>query len=183
MRLGLADHLGWAVAVTADDDHDVVDRRRIELVEPGVANMPIHHDSKSLDLDATARLVDEVRASSVRAATAALDELADSLRAPITSMSIRTVPPDFPVDLEVRCRVPYEARADAVMYRQVLTEVAQARGWTVCEYDAKAVEARAREILGSRAEDVLDGPRARLGAPWAKDHRVALAATVVAGRG
>jgi len=27
---------------------------------------------------------------------------------------------------------------------------------------------------------VLKGPRGRLGPPWAKDHRVALAATVVA---
>jgi hypothetical protein len=30
MRLGIADHLGWAVAVTASSDHEVVDRRRIE---------------------------------------------------------------------------------------------------------------------------------------------------------
>jgi hypothetical protein len=36
-------------------------------------------------------------------------------------------------------------------------------------------------VLGARADEVLQGPRARLGAPWTKDHRVALAATVVAG--
>jgi hypothetical protein len=29
---------------------------------------------------------------------------------------------------------------------------------------------------------VLHGPRARLGAPWSKDHRMALAATVLAAR-
>jgi hypothetical protein len=38
VRLGIAHHLGWAVAVavTASADHTVVDRRRIELIEPGM---------------------------------------------------------------------------------------------------------------------------------------------------
>ena len=43
MRLGLAHHFGWATAVTADDDHAVIDRRRIELIEPGLPAAPIHH--------------------------------------------------------------------------------------------------------------------------------------------
>jgi hypothetical protein len=37
VRLGLADHFGWAIAVTASTDHEVVDRCRIELVEPGLS--------------------------------------------------------------------------------------------------------------------------------------------------
>lgn len=36
-------------------------------------------------------------------------------------------------------------------------------------------------MLGDRAEEVLRAPRTRLGPPWAKDHRVALAAAIVAG--
>jgi hypothetical protein len=35
MGLGIADHPGWAMAVAASADHEVVDRRRIELIEPG----------------------------------------------------------------------------------------------------------------------------------------------------
>ena len=77
--------------------------------------------------------------------------------------------------------MPYEARADAIMYRQELAELAHARGWDVHVYDAKAVLGQAAELLGPRAAEVLDGPRARLGPPWTKDHRVALAATIVAG--
>jgi hypothetical protein len=38
-------------------------------------------------------------------------------------------------------------------------------------------------MLGERADDVLRGPRASIGPPWAKDHRVALAATIVAAGG
>jgi hypothetical protein len=47
-------------------------------------------------------------------------------------------------------------------------------------YSAKDIEAQAVRILGERAGDVLHRPRATLGPPWTKDHRIALAATIVA---
>ena len=130
MRLGIADHFGWAVAVTASTDHEVVDRRRIELIEPGVPVAPMHNESKRLDVAATAALVAQVRASVARATSAALDELADALPEPIVSISLRTWPLDFPDDIAVQRRVPYEARADAIMYRQVLAEAAHVAAGT-----------------------------------------------------
>ena len=181
MRLGIADHLGWAIAVTASADHEVVDRRRIELIEPGVSAAPIHYESRRLDVPATAALVAEARASVVRAASAALDEIASALPAPVLSISLRAWPLDFPDDIAVQRRAPYEARADAIMYRQELAELAHARDWDVHVYDAKAVLAHAAGLLGERADAVLQGPRAALGPPWTKEHRVALAATIVAG--
>jgi hypothetical protein len=180
MRLGIADHFGWAVAITASPDHVVVDRRRIELIEPGVSAAPIHYESHRLDLAATAALVAKVRASVVRTTSAALDELMLALPEPIVSMSLRALPLDFPEDLAVQRRAPYEARADAIMYRRVLAELGRARGWAVCFYSAKDVESRAAAKLGERADEVLHGPRAALGPPWARDHRMALASTVVA---
>ncbi len=179
MRLGIADHFGWAVAVTASAAHDVVDRRRIELVEAGVCAAPIHYESHRLDVAATAALVAEVRASVVRATTTSLDGIAAAVPEPIASISLRSLPADFPDDIAVQRQSPYEARADAVMYRQVLTEVARARGWAIHYYDAKTVEDQAAGVLGERADEVLRGPRAALGPPWAKDHRIALAATIV----
>ena len=181
MRVGIAHHLGWAVAVTASSDHRVVDRRRIALVEPGVPSMPLHAESRHLDVDATAALVADVRASVARAASSALDELAAALPGPIVSISLRSWPPDFPEDVAVLRRVPWESRADAVMYRQELAELAHARGWDVHLYDAKAVVGQAASLLGGRADEVLHGPRARLGPPWTKDHRTALAAAIMAG--
>ena len=180
MRLGIADHLGWAVAVTASDRHEVVDRRRIELIEPGVSPAPIHYESRRLDVSATEALVELARASVARAASAALDELAASLPAPIRSISLRAWPLDFPAAIAVQRRAPYEARADAIMYRQELAELAHARGWDVHVYDAKAVESQAARLLGTRAHAVLHGPRATMGPPWTRDHRVALAAAIVA---
>jgi hypothetical protein len=181
VRLGIAHHLGWAVTVTASADYQVVDRRRIELIEPGVPAAPIHHEGKPLDDAGAAVLVAQVRASAVRATSAALDELAAALPEPIMSMSLRAWPLDFPEDIAVQRRVPYEARADSVMYRQVLAELARARGWDVHLFDARDVEARAVSKLAARADEVLLEPRATLGPPWAKDDRMALAATIVAG--
>jgi hypothetical protein len=180
MRLGIAHHFGWAVAVTASSEHEVVDRRRIELIEPGMPAAPIHGKSHRLDVAATAALVTQVRASVARAASAALDELASAVSEPIVSMSLRALPPAFPEDIAVQRRAPYEARADAIMYRRVLAELARARGWEVHFYAAKDVEDLAAAKLGARADAVLYGPRATLGPPWAKDHRMALAATIVA---
>jgi len=176
VRLGIADHLGWAVAVTASTDHEVVDRRRIELVEPGLSKAPIHYDRGVSSDDEVAAMIEVVRASCATRAHAAFDELPG----PIGSVSLRTWPSDLPTDLAGLRQAPWEARADAVMYRQVLARVAAERGWDVHLYDAKRVEAEAAAVLGERADEVLVGPRKRLGAPWAKDHRVALAATVVA---
>ncbi|MGX9791628.1 hypothetical protein [Mycobacterium sp. MMS18-G62] len=181
MRLGIADHLGWAVAVTASADFKVIDRRRIELVEPGLTAAPIHYDRGRLDVAAMTELVAKVRASVVRAASAALDDIAAAVPEPVESISLRTWPPNFPHDIAIQLRAPYEARADAIMYRQILAELAVARGWKVHLYDAKRVEAQAVPILTDRADEVLRSPRTTLGPPWTKDHRVALAATIVGG--
>jgi hypothetical protein len=183
VRIGIAHHLGWAVAVTATDDHDVVDRRRIELIGPDLPNAPIEPESKGLSDTDLAALMRRVRASVVRITKASLDDLAADLGAPIRSISLRSWPPDFPTDLATLRRAPYDSRADSILYLQVLADVAHERGWAVHLYDAKQVEQQAVAALGgpSHADDVLHGPRKRLGPPWAKDHRMALAATVLAG--
>lgn len=189
MRLGIAHHLGWAVAVTATLDYTVVDRRRIELIDPDLPAAPIHHRGgthrlhgrdEPPDDDALAALVAQVRAAAVRATASELDAIVQDLPEPILSMSIRSWPADFPTDIATQRRSPYEAQADSIMYLQVLAEAASERGWDVHFYDYKTVERQAAQILGERADEVLRGPRSTLGPPWAKDHRVALAATIVA---
>lgn len=190
VRLGIAHHLGWAVAVTATADQEVVDRRRIELIEAGLPPAPVHHEGGPHELhrrgdpltdEALAALVAEVRASVVRATAAALDELALALPEPIESISLRAWPADFPTDIAVQRVSPHESRADSVMYRQVLADQALARGWTVHRFDAKTVESEAARLLGQDADSLLRAPRAHLGPPWTKDHRLAFAATIVAG--
>ncbi len=189
VRLGIAHHLGWAVAVTSSPQHEVVDRRRIELIEPGLPTAPIHHEGgphemhrtgEPLDDEALAAMVTEVRSSVRRSTTDALDQIESEVPAPIESISLRSWPTDFPTDISVLRRVPYESRADSVMYLEILGALAVERGWTVHLYEAKTVEVEAAELLGDRTRDVLHGPRATLGPPWTTDHRMALAATVLA---
>ncbi|MEN3271488.1 MAG: hypothetical protein V7636_249 [Actinomycetota bacterium] len=181
MRIGIAHHLGWAIVVAATADHHVVDRRRIELIADGVPSAPVEHDIHGMDAAAAARLVAKVRASARKTTATSLDALAAELPEPITSMSVRSWPLDFPDDIAMLRCAPYNSRADSVMYLQVLAEVAHERGWMVHTFDAAGIERQAAAILGDRADDVLHGPRARLGPPWAKDHRMALAATILAG--
>jgi hypothetical protein len=192
MRIGIAHHLGWAVAVTAAPDHTVADRRRIELIDDALPSAPIHHEGgyhelhrsgPELDDAELAALVSEVRASAVRVGGEALDSLAADLSAPIESISLRDWPDELPTDIATLRRPPWESSIDSIMYRQVLAELASVRGWDVHRFDARQVEADAAAILGERAHEVLFGPRATLGPPWAKDHRTALAATVVAAAG
>jgi hypothetical protein len=93
MHLGIAHHLGWAIAVTATADHEVVDRRRIELIEPGIPAAPIHHEGGAYALhrtgepladDALAALATQVRdAKDVETAAArVLAERADAVLRP-----------------------------------------------------------------------------------------------------
>jgi hypothetical protein len=188
LRIGIAHHLGWAVVVSASSDHHVVDRRRLELIDSGLPAAPIHHiggphalhRQGNLDDEALKELVAEVRASVERMTAAALDELASDLPAPIESISLRAWPQDFPDDITVLRRAPYESQADSVMYRQVLAEVAHDQQWKLHLYNAKNVESEAAHILRDRAQHVLHGPRQQIGSPWNKDHRTALAATILA---
>ena len=188
MRVGIAHHFGWAVAVTASPDFEVVDRRRIGLIEPGLPAAPIHHEGGTHRLhgsgepladDSLAALVAEVRTSVARTAADAMDQLVGAIPSPITTVVLRGWPTDFPEDIATQRRPPYESRADSVMYCQVLAEVAGARGLEVRTYDARNVETEAAALLGARASDVLHGPRKTLGPPWSNDHRMALAATIV----
>src|SRR6516162_6098616 len=108
MRLGIAHHFGWAVAVTASADHEVVDRRRIELIETDLPPAPIHHlggahdlhrSGEPLDDTSLAALVADVRASVVRAAAISLEQLVAALPEPLVSMSLRAWPVGFPEDI------------------------------------------------------------------------------------
>jgi hypothetical protein len=53
----------------------VIDRRRIELIEPGLPNMPYHHDAQGLPADEAEGLIARVRQSAALCAANALAAL------------------------------------------------------------------------------------------------------------
>jgi hypothetical protein len=176
------------VLITANDEFDVADRRRVELVDADLPAAPIHHRGGAHDMHGTSEplddselvaLVAQVRESATSLTRSALDDLVTEVGS-IRSISLRDWPDDFPTDIASQRRAPFESQVDSLMYRQVFAELAAERGWVEHRFDASTVEAEAAKILGERAEDVLYGPRKVLGAPWNRDHRAALAAIIVA---
>jgi hypothetical protein len=77
--LGVADHNGWAVCVTVAVSRGgvpvVVDRRRVELIEPGLPSQPYHHETVGMPLREAEQLVVRVRESVMRTALARVSDL------------------------------------------------------------------------------------------------------------
>jgi hypothetical protein len=179
--IGVSHHNGWAVFVTAAADGTLIDRRRVQLLDPELPVMPFHHDGQGLPPEEAIALVERVNASADRHAKRVLAEVADEVPNPILGIALRACPPLPPTIVE-RIR-DYRAQtvADSVMYRQSLAEAAGERRWSVSWYDARKVVGAARDVL--RVADIDDyflQIRKSVGPPWQKDHRVAMAAAIVA---
>src|SRR4051794_28985166 len=182
--IGVSDHGGWAVLVTVAPDGKLLDRRRVELVDEGLPKIPHHSEGQTLPLDEAVALVERVRVSAERHAKLGLDAIAMTVPGRILGVALRQCP-GLPPTIAERIK-DYRAQnvADWVMYRKALAAAAaEARGWAVHWYDAKKVFDAGSKALG--IED-LDGHllqlRRSIGSPWGKDHKLAMAAAIVAAR-
>ena len=178
--IGVSDHGGWAVFVTASRDGKLLDRRRVELVDGELPKIPHHSEGKVLPIDEAVALVELVRESAERHARLALAAVARDVPVRIVGVALRRCQPLPPTIAE--CIQEYKASnvADWVMYRRAIAGAAEEREWAVCWYDAKTVSAAAGDVLGVADGDAhFVGLKASVGAPWDKDHRVAMAAAVV----
>ena len=181
--IGVSDHGGWAVLVTVGRDGTLLDRRRVELVDEGLPKIPHHSEGQRLPLDEAVALVERVRASAERHATVVLDAVAMTVSGRILGVALRQCP-SLPPTIAERI-TDYRAQnvADWVMYRKALAAAAEARGWAVHWYDAKKVFAAASETLHIEDFDVhFLKLRKSIGPPWGKDHKVAMAAAIVAAK-
>jgi hypothetical protein len=183
--IGVSDHGGWAVFVTVAADGTLLDRRRVELVDSGLPKIPHHSEGQRLPLDEAVALVERVRLSAEKHAKLGLDAVAKTLsgRISVLGVALRQCPV-LPPTIAERIK-DYRAQnvADWVMYRKALAAAAEARGWGVHWYDAKKVFDAASEAL--HIEDLeahFFQLRRSIGAPWGKDHKVAMAAAIVAAR-
>jgi hypothetical protein len=171
------------VFVTVAFDGTLVDRRNVELVDKLLPSIPHHHECQNLPIDEAVALVEKVRDSADRLAALAMDSIATDLPARIVGIALRECPPLPPTIAE---RITnYKARnvADWVMYRKALAGAAEARGWKVHWYNAKSVFDAARDLL--QVDDLatrFQQIRRSIGPPWTKDHRLAMAAAIVAAK-
>lgn len=194
VAVGVAEHGNSAVLVTVASDGALLDRRRVDLTDPGMPTHPHHHQgswavgryldtpgARAMSLADAVALVERVRASAARGARASLEALAAAVPVPIAAIAIRVCPPLPPTTEERIADNRAQTVADSVMYRQALATAAEARRWSVHWYDRERVFAEAAAVLGGADVNAFlhDMGRA-IGPPWQAKHKLAAAAALAA---
>ena len=179
--IGISDHGGWAVLVTADRNGTLLDRRRVELVDKGLPKIPHHSEAQSMPLEQAIELIERVRASAERHSKIVLAEVANALHGRILGIALRQCP-ELPPTIAERIK-NYRSQnvADWVMYRRALAAAGEARSWPVHWYDPRQVHGIASKAFGG--EDLnahFDQIRRSVGPPWGQDHKLAMAAAIAA---
>lgn len=193
VAVGVVEQGSSALLVTVTGDK-VLDRRLVELIEPGLSTHPHHHEgswalgrylntpgARALPLTEAVALVERVRASALQGARAALEAVSSSVGVPIRSIALRACAP-LPPTTEERIRDHRaQTMADSIMYRQALATTAEERGWKVHWYEREHTFRDAAAALGcGDIEPLLQSMGRRLGPPWQAKHRLAAAAALVA---
>ncbi|HVJ83283.1 MAG TPA: hypothetical protein VNC50_19620, partial [Planctomycetia bacterium] len=127
--VGVVEYGSAAVLVTLAPGGELLDRRSIELIEPGLPTHPHHHEgswavgrylntpgARRLSLADAIALVERVRASAARSARASVEDLAAAVPVPIACIAIRACP-ELPPTIEERIADNRaQTCADSVMY-------------------------------------------------------------------
>jgi len=180
------------VLVTIVPGGELLDRRRVDLTEPGLPTHPHHHEgswavgrylespwARPMSLPDVVVLVDRVRASAARGARESLQALAATVPVPIASIAIRACPQLPPTTEERIADNRAQTVADSVMYRQALAAAAEARGWSVHWYDRERVFQDAAAALGRQDIGAFLNEMGRsIGPPWRATHKLAAAAAI-----
>jgi hypothetical protein len=188
--LGVADHSGWAVCVTVAASRGlpvVVDRRRVDLIEPGVPSQPYHHETVGMPLAEAEKLVVRVRESVMRTTLTRVSELRAELQPSYTivAMTLRNPPLAWvPVTVaEAHESYPVMCRADGMMYHDALCTAARHLRFALELHDRGEEVPRASDRLSVSLEELehfLQTAGESLGPPWQKEHRLAAAAAMAA---
>ena len=190
LAIGVARHNGWAWFVTVASrgtDFDVVDRRRVELIDPDQPKQPYHHDALRVSATEAQRLLDAVHESVRRCTAGALSETLSALKdhGEIDVLAIdgpprRRVPDELE---EILASHQIVHTADGEVYRSILVEEAIAAGLGVFEAPRGKALSLAADALGQTVSHVerLTGELGKpLGTPWRKEHRAATAIAITA---
>ncbi|HSS21567.1 MAG TPA: hypothetical protein VLL54_15950 [Pyrinomonadaceae bacterium] len=187
--IGVEDHYGWAnlVSVVASGrDIIVIDKRRVELIEPKLPASPYHHETLQMQAREAEKLVKAVKASANKRARLALASLIRELApANCSTISIRTPPlAELPVKVsEAHANYFVMCRADGMIYHQALTRAAGQLELNVFHFEkSKIIElaARVRGLKSATLERRLKALGSTLGPPWQQGHVVVCAGALAA---
>jgi hypothetical protein len=189
VAFGLKAHSGWAALVVVgarDGAREVVDRRRVELVEDECARQP-YHAAQELKGDSARgvvrRGVDAAHRLARHAVRSAIERESERGNEVIACGVLVVDPmPDWSTDeiLAVHVRMH---KAEGVLFRDALVRAGAGCGLKLVAIPEKLLTSRAQAVLGMRASGLAD-EIARLGKsvgpPWGKDQKDAALAAMVA---
>jgi hypothetical protein len=192
VSFGLKAHSGWAALIVLGVENgkwEIIDRRRIELVDEEWAKQP-YHAAEELEASEARKVVERgikaAHKNAKREMTAAIERsemLGNKVKA--CGVLVGQPMPGWSADeiLAVHFRMH---KAEGVLFREALAQAASGCGVKVLRIPEKT--------LGEYAEEKLDIPRTKLiseiallgkaaGPPWGKDQKeTALAAMIAFGR-
>ena len=187
--IGIEDHYAWANLVsvtTSGPDEQLLDKRRVELLDQPLAASPYHHDTLRMPLSRAEKLVSDVITSANNRAKSALASLIGDLApARCRAIAIRVPPlPALPASVtEAQENAWIRNRADGMIYHQALTRAASQLDLRVFYFERTNVlelAARARDKSARDLERNLKSFATTHGRPWRKGQVVACAGAIFA---
>lgn len=187
--VGIEDHYAWANLVsvtTSGSSAKILDKRRVELLDPQFPASPYHHETLRMTLPEAEKLVGDVTRSANELAGAALSSLIKELApAKCRRVAIRVPPlPDLPATVaQAHASSRITNRADGMIYHQALTKAAARLKLSVFQFERDDVLELAANALGKTAralERELKALGTALGPPWRMGQIVASAAAIFA---
>jgi hypothetical protein len=191
--LGFKAHSGWAVLVALGfrkDAAEVVDRRRVDLTEPGAEWVKApYHAAESLKPAEARRMVDRGVVAAHRNTARALRQAVDRLRGAghvPTACAILTGAPMPPWTTDEILAVHFRMhKAEGVLWRDALAAGAKETDLAVIPVPEKRLEEIAPDVLHESWSAItarVDAFRKAVGAPWGKDQKDAALAALIGRR-
>jgi len=158
--IGIEDHYAWAnmVSVTTSGPNEILlDKRRVELLDPHLTASPYHHETLQMLLSEAEKLVRDVRTSANNRAELALSSLIEELApAKCRAIAIRVPPlPDLPDSVaEIHANTWIMNRADGMIYHQAMTQAAAQLNLRVFYFEKDNILELAAQARGKTDRDL-----------------------------
>ncbi len=189
VAIGLKAHSGWAALIVLGDDHgtlEVIDRRRIELVDEEWAKQP-YHAAEELEAVEARKLVKQGISLANQGARREIDAItkrARKLNHELVGCAVLVGEPmpDWSVDqiLAVHFRMH---KAEGVLFREALADAAVKAKLSVLRVPEKQLHDFAKKELSTPLKKALEQITAlgkSIGAPFGKDQKDAALAAMIA---
>jgi len=192
VAFGMKAHSGWAALVAfgeRDQGLEVVDRRRIELVEEAWAKQPYHAAEglkPDMARDVVRRGLEAARRIAVREMRAAVKREQERQNE-VTACAVLVADPMPKWSVEEILAVHFRMhRAEGVLFRDALVRAARACGLRLVEIEEKLLTKHAERSLGIPSSTLVRKIAwlgKAVGPPWGKDQKEAALAALVALQG